>query len=55
MLVQNQGSGKRSATVRTAAAAVDPSREPIRYKFDRTVTTATDLWNEWSLGHGPGP
>ena len=29
---------------------VDPSCEPIRYKFDRTA-----LWGEWSLGRGSGP
>ena len=53
-LVQNQGFGKRSSTVRTAAAdphphpapQVDPSREPIRYKVDRTVTTVTAIWSE---------
>jgi hypothetical protein len=37
------------------APQVDPSREPFRYKFDRTVTTVPELWNEWSLGRGSGP
>jgi Centromere DNA-binding protein complex CBF3 subunit, domain 2/Transcriptional activator of glycolytic enzymes len=78
-VVQTLGSGSRSPTIRLAAAAdpgntppspgcpssqsagdptppqVDPSREPIRYKFDRTVNTVTALWGEWSLGRGSGP
>ena len=37
------------------APQVDPSHEPVRYKFDRTVTTVPELWNEWSLGRGSGP
>ena len=35
-----------------SAAPLDPNGEPIRYKFDRTVATVTDLWREWPLGLG---
>ncbi|KAN0085565.1 Transcriptional activator of glycolytic enzymes domain containing protein, partial [Elaphomyces granulatus] len=37
------------------AARLNPSLEPIRYRFDRTVTTVTDLWEEWTVGRGSGP
>jgi hypothetical protein len=32
-----------------------PTLEPIRYRFDWKVITATDLWTEWSIGLGSGP
>ena len=37
------------------AARLNPSLEPIRYRFDRTVTTVTGLWEEWTVGRGSGP
>lgn len=36
-------------------ARFDPTLEPIRYKFSRTVTTVVDLWKEWSIGLESGP
>jgi hypothetical protein len=34
---------------------LDPTLDPIKYKFSRTVTTVVDLWKEWSVGLESGP
>jgi len=36
-------------------ARFDPTLDPIKYRFSRTITTVVDLWKEWSIGLESGP
>jgi hypothetical protein len=51
----SQSTAVSSDPAPSSSARLDPTLEPIRYRFDQKVDTVPDLWTEWSIGLGSGP
>ena len=43
------------SAISPSPARFDPTLDPIKYRFSRTITTVVDLWKEWSIGLESGP